>query len=74
MLPCTGNNQIDKSLTRKGVKLALKELKQNNAGVLLSERAVKVEQRYSGCNGSKSCVFFNVVLNGNCDFLYHGMG
>lgn len=42
MLPCTGNNQIDKSLTRKGVKLALKELKQNNAGVLLSERAVKI--------------------------------
>ncbi|KAL0332545.1 UNVERIFIED_CONTAM: Type 2 DNA topoisomerase 6 subunit B-like [Sesamum calycinum] len=42
MLPCTGNNQIDKSLTRKAVKLALKELKQNNAGVLLSERAVKI--------------------------------
>ncbi|KAK4416562.1 Type 2 DNA topoisomerase 6 subunit B-like [Sesamum alatum] len=42
MLPCTGNDQIDRSLTRKAVKLALNELKQKNAGFLLSERAVKI--------------------------------
>ncbi|KAL6498121.1 hypothetical protein OROGR_028518 [Orobanche gracilis] len=36
------NNQIDRLLTRKAVKLALTELKEKNAGVLLSERAVKI--------------------------------
>ncbi|EYU30233.1 hypothetical protein MIMGU_mgv1a025867mg, partial [Erythranthe guttata] len=36
------NNQLDRSLTRKAVKLALTALKKSNAGVLLSERAVKI--------------------------------
>ncbi|KAI3451706.1 hypothetical protein Pfo_008371 [Paulownia fortunei] len=42
ILPCTQSNQSDRSLTRKAVKLALTELKKRNAGVLLSERAVKI--------------------------------
>ncbi|GER40027.1 F8A5.1 protein [Striga asiatica] len=41
-LPCPENNQIDRLLTRKAVKLALTELKKKNAGLLLSERAVKI--------------------------------
>ncbi|CAA0833852.1 Unknown protein [Striga hermonthica] len=41
-LPCSENNQIDRLLTRKAVKLALTELKKKNAGLLLSERAVKM--------------------------------
>ncbi|XP_012846004.1 PREDICTED: uncharacterized protein LOC105966007 [Erythranthe guttata] len=43
MIPlCSQNNQLDRSLTRKAVKLALTALKKSNAGVLLSERAVKI--------------------------------
>ncbi|KAL6520061.1 hypothetical protein OROHE_017204 [Orobanche hederae] len=41
-LPSPENNQMDRLLTRKAVKLALTELKKKNAGVLLSERAVKI--------------------------------
>ncbi|KAL7149654.1 hypothetical protein ABFS83_05G055300 [Erythranthe nasuta] len=43
MIPlCSQNNQLDRSFTRKAVKLALTALKKSNAGVLLSERAVKI--------------------------------
>ncbi|KAL3844834.1 hypothetical protein ACJIZ3_002237 [Penstemon smallii] len=42
MLVPTQSNQIDRSLTRKAVKLALNDLKELNAGVLLSERAHKI--------------------------------
>lgn len=42
-MPCSQNNRIDKFLTRKAVKLALTDLKKRNAGTLLSERAVKVQ-------------------------------
>lgn len=38
---CAQTDQIDRSLTRKALKIALTKLK--NAGVLLSGRAVKVE-------------------------------
>lgn len=36
------NSRVDRTLTRKSVKLALKELKEKNIGVLLSERALKI--------------------------------
>lgn len=36
------NSRVDRTLTRKSVKLALKEMKEKNIGVLLSERALKV--------------------------------
>ncbi|KAG8383994.1 hypothetical protein BUALT_Bualt04G0071700 [Buddleja alternifolia] len=42
ILPCTQTNQKDRLLTRKAVKLALKDLKEKNEGVLLSERALKI--------------------------------
>ncbi|GFQ00360.1 hypothetical protein PHJA_002180000 [Phtheirospermum japonicum] len=41
-LPCSESDRIDRLLTRKAVKLSLTELKKKNAGVLLSERAVKI--------------------------------
>ncbi|CAI9775384.1 unnamed protein product [Fraxinus pennsylvanica] len=42
ILPCKESSQVDQSLTRKAVKLALNELKEKNGGVLLSERALKI--------------------------------
>lgn len=36
------NSRVDRTLTRKSVKLALKELKEKNIGILLSERALKI--------------------------------
>ncbi|XP_073018476.1 type 2 DNA topoisomerase 6 subunit B-like [Primulina eburnea] len=36
------NSRVDRTLTRKSVKLALKEMKEKNTGVLLSERALKI--------------------------------
>ncbi|KAL3630300.1 hypothetical protein CASFOL_023284 [Castilleja foliolosa] len=41
-LPCTEGDQIDRLLTTKAVKHSLTELKKKNAGVLLSERAMKI--------------------------------
>lgn len=43
ILPRAQSNTIDRSLTRKAVKLALTDLKKKNEGLLLSARAVKVE-------------------------------
>ncbi|KAL2559764.1 hypothetical protein Fot_04503 [Forsythia ovata] len=42
ILPCRESSQVDRSLTRKAVKLALYELKEKNGGVLLSEHALKI--------------------------------
>ncbi|KZV15595.1 hypothetical protein F511_20190 [Dorcoceras hygrometricum] len=38
----SGNSRVDRALTKKSIKLALKELKEKNIGVLLSERALKI--------------------------------
>ncbi|PIN07092.1 hypothetical protein CDL12_20354 [Handroanthus impetiginosus] len=42
LLPCTQSHKNDRFLTRKAVKLALNDLKERNAGLLLSERANKI--------------------------------
>ncbi|PIN24132.1 hypothetical protein CDL12_03125 [Handroanthus impetiginosus] len=42
LLPCTQSHKTDRFLTRKAVKLALNDLKERNAGLLLSERANKI--------------------------------
>ncbi|XP_073127456.1 type 2 DNA topoisomerase 6 subunit B-like [Henckelia pumila] len=42
VMSSTENSRVDRTLTRKSVKLALKELKEKNTGVLLSERALKI--------------------------------
>ena len=42
-LPPGKERIVDRNLAKKAVKLALNDLKENNAGVLLSARAVKVQ-------------------------------
>ena len=47
MIPSARKTQLDRNLIKKSVKLALDDLKDKNAGVLLSAHALKVNLSFS---------------------------